>query len=249
MKARALALVSLMLLAVSAGAQMSRDEQKQAKAMLKGTLWLRLDVPSETGMQPFGMYRKPLIEVSPTAANTEVTSQMNIGWYHAGSTTWSVRVNDSVKVEEIEFESSTIEIEIEGVGTSEDRDSALKFIGISSLDNFKAAFDRAFSKVPLQEEHPDWPAEIRQAIADRRLVAGMSKRQTYCVIGQPESVEKKTEDGREIELWTLRTKGMEFGAWGTQTAGPQTAQILRFEDELAILDASKVSGSAVELDD
>lgn len=59
------------------------------------------------------------------------------------------------------------------------------FGGIKTLADFKAAFDRAFSRVPLQDEFPEWPAEVRQAIAEHRLSDGMTKRQAYCVVGNP----------------------------------------------------------------
>lgn len=217
--------------------------------MLKRTLWLRLDVPCETGRHPYGVYQKPLIEVSPTGVNTDVSDQVNIGWLHAGSTVWSVRVNDSVTLDEIEFEGNTLEIELEGTGASEDRNSTLKFVNIGSFADLEAAFERTFSKVPLQYEHPDWPAEMRRAIAERRLLAGMTKRQAFYVAGQPESVEQKTEDGRDVEVWTLRAKGMEFGFWGVQPQIPQSAQTLRFEGGQLALGASEVSGAAVKLED
>jgi len=77
----------------------------------------------------------------------------------------------------------------------------------------------------------------------------MTKRQAFYVAGQPESVEQKTEDGRDVEVWTLRAKGMEFGFWGVQPQIPQSAQTLRFEGGQLALGASEVSGAAVKLED
>lgn len=243
------AALALFLAAAAADAQLAREEQKRAKALLKGTLYLRIDVPCETGRHPYGIYHRPLVEVSPTGANTDVGNDVNLGWFHAGSTDWSVRVNDAMELDEAEFEDSTVELELEGVGASEDRDTALKFVGIHSYDDFMAAFDRTFSRRPLQEEHADWPDEIRRAIADRRLLEGMTKRQVYYVTGQPETVEKADADGREIETWTLRAGGLRFGFWGARDSGSSPAQRLRFEDGRLALGGSQVSGARVELDD
>ncbi len=237
----------LLILPPSLAAGLSRGDQKLAKQMLKGTLWLRLDAPCETGRHPYGIYHSPLIEVSPEGANTDVRNQVNIGWYHAGSTDWSVRINDSVALDDAEFDDAEVEVEFEGVGASEGRDSTVRFVRIHSLVDFQAAFDHTFARAPLQDEHPEWPAEIREAIAGRSLANGMTKRQAFYVVGQPETVETKTEAGVEVELWTLRQKGMQFGFFGASAAGPQAARVLRFEGGRLALASGAVPGSALKL--
>jgi len=243
------ALFSLLILPVSLFADLSREDKKAAKEMLRGTLWLRLDAPCETGRHPYGIYHSPLIEVSPEGANTDVRNQVNIGWYHAGSTDWSVRINDSVELDDLEFDDAEVEVEFEGVGASEGRDSTVRFVRIHSLADFQAAFDHTFATAPLQNEHPEWPAEIRQAIAGRSLANGMTKRQVFYVVGQPETVETKTEEGVEVELWTLRQKGMQIGSFGTSSVGPQAARVLRFEGGKLALSSGAAPGSALKLDE
>ena len=58
--------------------------------------------------------------------------------------------------------------------------------------------------------------------------------------GTPAEVEKTTEDGKEIEIWTLRQKGMEIGFF-TYNPGDQgrPAGKLRFEDGKLISNSSK----------
>lgn len=247
MKSAAIVILAAALLAPSASA-LTREEQKAAKAMLKGHLYLRIDAPSEKGRHPYGIYYRPLVKVSPSGANTAVENQMNFGWFHAGSTDWSVRVNDVVELDEAEFEGDVVELELEGVGASEDRDTSLEFVQIRTLADFEAAFNHTFSRVPLQDEHPDWPAEVRQAIAARQLREGMTKRQAFYVVGGPESIVKTTEDGKAIETWNLRQQGLQFGFFGSTAAQPQTARTLRFVNGLLTLSEGTLSGSELKLD-
>jgi hypothetical protein len=95
-----------------------------------------------------------------------------------------------------------------GAFRGEDKHGILHFTGITSLADFKAAFDQSFSRVPLQDEHPDWPADIRRAIASRQLIDGMTKRQAYCITGPPASFEQTAKDGKQIEVWRLKTNRM-----------------------------------------
>ena len=230
-------------------AELTREEKKRAKAMLDGTLYCRLDFPSQTGRHPFGVYHAALIEVSPAGAGGDVSDAVNVGWYHADSTDWSVRVNDAVTVDEAEFDGTTLEIALEGTGASEGRDTSIDFVEIATFADFEAAFDHAFSRTPLQEEHPDWPAEVRQAIARRELADGMSKRQAYYVVGAPESVETRQEDGKEVEIWTLRTAaGLKIGFFGSRVGGTQAPRTLRFVDGALTLEGAKRPGSELVLD-
>lgn len=247
MKSAAVVILAAALLAPSAGA-LTRAEQKTAKAMLKGNLYLRIDVPSEKGRHPYGIYYRPLVKVSPSGANTAVENQMNFGWFHAGSTDWSVRVNDVVELDDIDFDNDVVELELEGVGASNGRDTALEFVQIRTLADFEAAFNHTFSRVPLQDEHPEWPVEVRQAIAERQLREGMTKRQAFYVVGGPESIVKTTEDGKAIETWTLRQQGLQFGFFGSSAPQPQAARTLRFVDGLLTLSEGRIPGSELKLD-
>lgn len=241
----------LLLVVVSPGsAQLSRPQRKEAQALLQGTLYLRVDVPCGLGRHPMGTYKIPLVEVSPTGINTESETGLSAGFYHAQSTYWGVGPNDTVRLDEMEWDEDTAEIELEGVGRTDGNDTVIKFVGIHSLDDFKKAVDLAFARVPLQDEHDDWPAEVKKAIADRRLVDGMTKRQAHCVTGNPESTRVTEEGGKKVETWTMRQdKGMQLGFW-TMSAGEKTGlpATLRFEDgKLTSVAASGAQG--VKLDD
>ncbi len=48
----------------------------------------------------------------------------------------------------------------------------IKLVGIRNLDEFKKAFDLTFARVPLQDEHLDWPENIRKAIGERKIAKG-----------------------------------------------------------------------------
>jgi hypothetical protein len=237
--------------ATSTFAGLTAAEQKELKTLTKGTLYLRIDAPCATGRHAYGTYKRPLVEVSPTGVNTDAENTVNASWWHADSTYWGVSVNDQVKVSDINVdnEENSVELELEGVGPTEGNDTVVKLVKIMSLDDFKTAYGKVFSTKPLQDEHDDWSAEVKAAIAKRQLVAGMTKRQAYCVTGNPERFEKSAKDGKEVETWYLRqNKGTKMGYFtmksGTSTGMPAT---IKFEDGKLTDIAATGAGAAVDL--
>lgn len=244
----AAAFVAAALLFASTAHALSRADSKKAEKMLSGTLYLRVDAPCTQGRQPFGVYLAPLVEISPKGVNTEAGQGASFGWYHASSTVWGVRVNDTVELDEADWDEDTVEIELTGVGKTDGHDTIIKFIEIRSLADFEAAFKLAFSDHPLQDDHPDWPAEIRKAIGDRQLMPGMNKRQAFYVVGTPEQVDTTTEGEKKIETWTLRKQGLEIGFFTWNQGDPSApAEKLRFEDGLLVTNSVK-NGKQLDLD-
>lgn len=127
----------------------------------------------------------------------------------------------------------------------------VKLVGVATFEDFKAAADRVFAQTPLQEEHPDWLAEIRASIAARRLLPGMTKRQTFYVTGVPESSREVEQDGKKVEERTMRRfKGAKFSFWSTEMGNPMggAPETLRFVDG-AVADFTETSSGALNLDD
>ncbi len=238
-----------LLFASTAQAELSKADRKQAKQMLSGTLYLRNDAPCTQGRHPFGVYTSPLVDISPRGVNTDAQNGASFGWYHASSTVWEVRVNDSVELDSMDWgDDNTVEIELTGVGKTDGHDTVLRFVEINSLADFEAAFKLAFSNRPLQDENPDWTAEIRQAIGDRKLLPGMNKRQAFYVVGMPEQVDKSTDGEKKVETWTLHKKGMEIGFFGMDTGDPSApAEKLRFEDGVLVT-SNTHNPSQIDLD-
>jgi hypothetical protein len=247
--AAAVALAAALAAAPATGA-ISRQERKAAEKMLDGRVYLRLDAPCNKGRHPYGIYYSPLVEVSPAGSNMEGDAGASFGWFHAQSTVWSARINDEMELDELDWDDdeASVEVELEGKG---DRHTVLKFVGIRSLADFRAAFEHAFSPIPLQEHHPDWSAEIRQAIGERRLVNGMTKRQAYYVVGMPARVAKSSEEGKAVETWTLQQQGLEIGFFGMKTGNSGAPpEMLRFEDgQLVSADVARGSAGGLDLDD
>jgi flagellar basal body rod protein FlgC len=240
-----LALVLALLLPVTNAWGLSKEGRKEAKSMLKGTLYLRMDAPCATGRHSFGVYKRPLVEVSPEGSNTDTDTTLTASWWHADSTYWGIRINDSVKVEEVDFDDAEVDIEFEGVKEAEDKASVVRFVNIRTLDDFKKAFDQTFSTQPLQDLHDDWSDEIKEAVGERELKNGMSKRQAFYITGSPKSFEKKNEDGNEVEIWHLRQdNGMKMGYFRAK-AGEKSGlpSSLRFENG-KLVDPSKPGTSS-----
>jgi len=239
------AVLLLVVAAVPVRAEISKADRKQAKEMFSGTLYTRIDIPCGTGRHPMGTYKFPLVEVSPDSVNTDGEASFSASWYSAQSTYWGVKPNETLRLDDIDYGDEGIEVELEGVGKSDGNDTVIKFVGINSFADFKKAFDRAFSRVPLQDEHSDWSAEVKQAIANRQLQKGMTKRQAFYVCGAPESVKENTENGKKVEVWTLReNRGVQIGFWGASTGTPTgLPKTLRFVDgQLTDFEASGASG-------
>ncbi len=165
---------------------------EQANAMLHRKLYLRIDLP-------YLKYPRfdALVEVSPEG----VRMPNPLPEFRTESTVWKLRPND--KVLSSEARQSGGALEVLGTGVN---DVVVLFVGIQSIDDFRKAFKRTFSDVPLQDEHPDWPEEVRTAIAKRRVRPGMTPEQVYCVTGGPMQATSSEENGVKIEVWQPRDK-------------------------------------------
>ncbi|MEM8961318.1 MAG: hypothetical protein AAGD38_07575 [Acidobacteriota bacterium] len=245
-------LAILALIPISASAELSRDDLKEAEKMFDGDVYMRVDAPCATGRHPYGTYKRPLVEVSPDGEiSTEGDLAINASWWHADSTYWGVRINDPMELDELDYEDdeATVEVELEGIRAADGNDTVVAFVNIHTLEDFKAAFEKTFSRIPLQDEHDDWSADAKRAIAERRIENGMTKRQVYYITGRPESFETKSEGGKEIEIWYPRQdKGTKLGYF-TAKSGETTGfpKSLRFEDGVYV-GAESGSGGSFSID-
>jgi hypothetical protein len=188
-----LCLVMFLVCASDALAKLSGKDRSQIKNMLHEILYLRTDVPTNNGVEPF-------IEISPTGYSWERLVSMEVGKAKMknkpSGVYWPFRPNDIVKWGSPNYNGSIITVWFEGIKD----ELKVIFVSINTIDDFKRAFDHVFSQAPLQDES-SWPAEIRIAITERRLIEGMTRKQASCVVGTP----LKTEtSGAETEIWYPR---------------------------------------------
>ncbi|MEM1182778.1 MAG: hypothetical protein AAGM22_30820 [Acidobacteriota bacterium] len=200
------------LLPGSAAAELSRADRKVIKKVLKAdTLYMRTDAPCITGRHDFGQFVRPLVKVSTRAVDIADGQTLHVGLFHTSSTYWGIRINDPVEFDELHYDSdeATVEIELEGVEGAKGEKTIIALVGIRTLHDFERAFELAFSRRPLQEHHDDWPGDVKEAIADRHFLDGMTKRQAFYISGEPQHVEVEEIDGKVHETWLLRTdRGM-----------------------------------------
>jgi hypothetical protein len=196
-------LFSFILLTSLAGmAELSKQERDTANRMTAGTLYLRLDVPCKYGAAGFGLSVESLLEVSPTGHDAE--RKLNLPSKNKReSVYWGFFPNDAVRYAKLSFDHDTVQVWLEGAPPN-DNELIIDLIHIQTMDDFVKAFNQTFSKVPLQDEHQDWPAEVRQAIAERKVVAGMTKEQAFAVVGTPLNVTTGEENGAKVETWFPR---------------------------------------------
>ncbi|MGA3161353.1 MAG: hypothetical protein ABSC77_09050 [Terracidiphilus sp.] len=188
-------------------AQLSGPEREKAQSMIAGTLYLRLDVPCRYGRGRFGImaaihHVESVLEVSPDGFSVEHKLAMPPR-HRRDRVFWGMSPNDAVRYGKLLFKDDTVQVWMEGMAPDA-YEILIDFIHIENLNDFTAAFNRTFSKVPLQDEHPEWPAEIRQAIAARKIVAGMTFDQAFCVVGAPLKTLTSEENGVKTEIWFSR---------------------------------------------
>ena len=194
--------VALILLTPLAGmAELSKQERDTVKSMVSGTLYLRLDVPCKYGRAGWGTDVQSILEVSPAGYDVQRKLSLPIGKYQ--SVWWGFFPNDVVRYGKPTFDGDTVQLWLEGLPPN-DNEVIIDFVHIQTMDDFTKAFNQTFSKVPLQDEHTDWPAEVRQAIAEHKVIAGMTKQQAFSVVGTPLNVTTGEENGAKVETWFPR---------------------------------------------
>ncbi len=191
-------------------AQLSTPDRRAAEKMMAGVLYLRLDVPCDYGRMV------PMLEVSPDGADSS-RKIADLSRENRENVYWLFGPNDTVQSVSLRWGIDSVRVWGEA-SRFKRNELMIDFVRIKSLEDFKKAFDRAFSRVPLQDAHPEWSPEVRKAVAERRLVEGMTKEQATAVVGTPLSVETSGAEGSEIELWRLRPiRGKERSYWGVST--------------------------------
>jgi len=185
-------------------AQMSRQDREAANKMIKGTFFLRLDVPIIYVDEGWGPGPKAALDVSPTEYDiTRRLSLLKPSRNDDPRVIWIFFPNDGVHYGKLSFDHDKVEIWMEALQNSV-WEIKLNFVHINTLDDFTNAFNQTFSKVPLQDEHPEWPAEVRNAIAAHKLVLGMTKEQAFDVVGTPVDISSEQAEGAMVETWHPR---------------------------------------------
>jgi hypothetical protein len=192
-------------------AQLTGADRVKAKSMIAGTLYLRLDVPCRYGRAGrFGIaaaihHLESVLEVSPDGASVE--RKLALAPDHKRDRVfWGLSPNDPVRYGKLLFKDApddTVQVWMEGMAPDA-YELLIDFVHIKNLDDFTKAFNRTFSKAPLQDEHPEWPAEIRTAIAARKVIPGMTMEQAFSVVGAPLKKTASEENGIKTEIWLPR---------------------------------------------
>jgi len=192
-------------------AELSKEDREAAKRMIAGTLYLRLDVPLKYVMGSFGWGPEAVLEVSPTGHDTTRILSLPIKHPKRVKLNWVFYPNYPVRFGKLLFTGDKVSVWAEGVSPN-DYEIMIDFIQINSLDDFTKAFNQTFSKVPLQDEHPEWPSDVRSGIAEHKLVVGMTKDQAFDVVGTPLDTKTEEENGVKVETWSPRQDGGTIGA-------------------------------------
>jgi len=196
-------------------AELSKEDREAAKRMIAGTLYLRLDVPLKYVMGSFGWGPESVLEVSPTGHDTTRILSLPIKNPKRAKLNWVFYPNYPVRFGKLLFKGDKVSVWAEGVSPN-DYEIMIDFIQINSLDDFTKAFNQTFSKVPLQDEHPEWSSDVRSGIAEHKLVVGMTKDQAFDVVGAPLETKTAEENGVNVETWSPRQDGGTIGGRNRQ---------------------------------
>lgn len=196
-------------------AELPKADREAAKNMIAGTLYLRLDVPLKYVIGSYGWGPEAVLEVSPTGHATTRVLSLPIANPKKAKLNWVFYPNDPVRFGKLLFKGDTVSVWAEGV-SPHGYEIMIDFIQVKSLDDFTKAFNQTFSKVPLQDEHPEWPSEVRSAIAEHKLVVGMTKEQAFDVVGTPLDKKTEEENGVKVETWSPRQDGGTISARNRQ---------------------------------
>jgi hypothetical protein len=189
-------LLLLLCLPLALRAQMSKQDMETAKGMIAGMLYLRLDVPLRSEVGNWGIGSAPLLEVSPTSHDTSRLLAQETNSKEMTSTS-------RFKKRALKVNGDEVNLMLEGFKPI-NYEVTINFVQIKSIDDFTKAFNQTFSKLPLQDEHPEWPAEARNAISEHRLIVGMTKEQAFDVVGTPLDIKSDETKPVHTEIWHPR---------------------------------------------
>ena len=198
--------------------KLSKEDSEAAGKMISGTLYLRLQAPQKYGMGGWAPYSLSMLEASPTKVSADrllAEPLKHIPWngYHLKNEEvyWGYLANTPINHCKLVTEKGRLVVWCERVDPN--TDVSVDLIDVNSLDDFTKAFNLTFSKVPLQDEHPEWPADVRAGITSGKLVVGMTEEQARIVVGAPLSVSAGEENGAKTEIWTLRQDPGQVLGW------------------------------------
>jgi hypothetical protein len=222
-------IISMLLAAITPTAlmaQLSSADRRQAEKMTSGILYLRIDAPCDYGRIA------PMLVVTPEKADSE-SRIADLSGENRESVYWQFGPNDAVKDTVLRWGINSVRLWTEGAPPN-NNELTIDFTGIKTLEDYKKAFDRTFSKVPLQDAHPEWPFEIRTAVAKRLIVAGMTKEQAGSVIGSPSSVEISVVDGIKNEIWHPRQRNGKDDIYNGKSTITHFPATLKFQEDKLI---------------
>lgn len=235
-------------LAAAATPELTGKDRNVIREMTQGTLYLRNNVPCRFTSGGFGIGAEVVTEVSPTGVDWDKNLNAAAGKAKGpkrGVNTifWGFGPNDQIRYGKLYYRGKgVVELWAEGV-KPKDVEIWIRFVGIDTLDDFRKAYNLILSPQPLEEEHPEWPADIRAAISGRRLMEGMTKAQAFDVVGNPVGVENSEDGGKKIETWFPRQDTGASGSWAkVMSASTGFPTSLRFVDgKLAVIGDSAKS--------
>jgi len=228
-------------------AQLSKEDHRAAQQMISGTLYLRLQAPQKYGVGKWAPYSESMLEASPAGVSAdrklaEPLKSISRNAYHLKQEEvyWGYVANTPLNHCKLVWEKGRNVVWCERVNPN--TDVSVDFINVTTLDDFTKAFNLTFSKVPLQDEHPEWPSDVRAGIAAGKLVVGMTVEQARIVVGAPLSVTAGEDNGAKTETWTLRQDpGLVLGWNKKHGAGTRAAKQTGFPTSITFHDGKLLS--------
>lgn len=231
----------VMLCAALAATPARAGNGKQIKKLVEqkrgAVFYLRSNVPYVSGTHAFGVYKKPLIRCTPKGLEAGEAAEMTAGFGHAEGRTLSLRINDQVGVDEVDYEKDDdeIKVEIKGAGRSIGKGlGVIALVGLVTPAELESCWNEIFSTVSIETKY-DWTEEIRQAVVARKVTQGMTRDMVLVALGLPDKVTKATANGKDEETWLVQEgEGTKMGYMRAPTSDKREVSI-RFVDGRVVL--------------
>ena len=217
----------------------------ELKAAYSGDVWAMKDLPVNTGFTMYASWISPIAEVDPSGFRIEAQVGVSATVGSAQSVWFGVRPYDTLTFKEAGCADDGVVIALIGTGDSKGRDTKIKITEGNTLAQVKAGLDALV--VTSDPIDPAWSDEIKQAIHNRTLVNGMTKKAAYLVVGEPSGASTKEENGKKIETWNPRQNGGMRIGYGAKTEVTGYPTEIHFEDGL-LAGLGTTAGGGVSLE-
>ncbi len=213
-------------------ADLGSEIKKAMKEKAGKTWYLKTSLPYLYGRHPYGVFKRPLVTVTPAdGTDIQESPEMQGSIVHAEGRRLELRVNDPIAVKDFEWQKGEqlLDLEVAGTGAAKESEGVLRFQKMTTMADFETCWSETFSDVSIETKY-DWPDDIKKAVRNREVREGMVPEMVVVALGNPERMTTETKDSKKVEVWVFQMgEGTRMGYW-TQKMGDKKEVEVRFAE-------------------